>query len=115
MPLQSIGSIYLGNHALMEFNFPAVMDPQILFMQLNKVEQKQLSQSPSGISAGAVNINKSAIKVDVADIVSASACADLTLPPGAGLCIDTIHGPVFLVRISFPNADYGAYTRGILN
>lgn len=31
------------------------------------------------------------------DIVSVSACADLTLPPGAGLCIDTIHGSVFLV------------------
>ena len=43
--------------------------------------------------------SKPAIRVDVQDITSVSTCADLTLPPGAGLCIDTIHGPVFLVRI----------------
>lgn len=40
------------------------------------------------------------IKVDVADIVSVSTCSDLTLPPGAGLCINTTHGPVFLVCTS---------------
>ena len=46
-------------------------------------------------------VERRAIKVDVPDIISVAACADLTLPPGAGLCIDTIHGPVFLVSINF--------------
>lgn len=41
--------------------------------------------------------SRQAIKVDVPDIISVSACADLTLPPGAGLRIDTIHGPVYMV------------------
>lgn len=68
-------------------------------VQLNKVEQKQTPQTLSGRSGDAVHIDKAAIKVDVPDIVSVSACADLTLPAGAGLCIDTIHGPVFLVSI----------------
>lgn len=70
-------------------------------MQVNKVDQKQLSGSPSDRLQGATRIDRSLVKVDVPDIVSVSACADLTLPPGAGLCIDTIHGPVFLVKISF--------------
>lgn len=46
-----------------------------------------------------VNGDRKSVRVDVADIVSVSACADLTLPPGAGLCIDAVHGPVYLVRI----------------
>jgi len=37
------------------------------------------------------------VRINVADIVSVLACADLTLPSGAGLCIETIHGPTFLV------------------
>jgi hypothetical protein len=37
------------------------------------------------------------VRINVADIVSVSACADLTLPSGASLCIETIHGPTFLV------------------
>ncbi|XP_065039180.1 protein HLB1-like isoform X2 [Musa acuminata AAA Group] len=59
--------------------------------------EKNLSQSPSGRSQGSPQIDKSLVKVDVCDIVSVTACADLTLPQGAGLCIDTIHGPVYLV------------------
>ncbi|KAF9598923.1 hypothetical protein IFM89_033121 [Coptis chinensis] len=65
-------------------------------LQLNTTEQKQLLQSPSGKLVAAVNIDKAIIKVDIPNVVSVSACADLTLPPGAGLCIDTIHGPVYL-------------------
>lgn len=38
------------------------------------------------------------VRVEVAEIVSVSPCSDLTLPPGAGLCIHTIHGSVFLVN-----------------
>lgn len=65
-------------------------------MKINRVEQRHLSPSLSSKS-GDMPISKPVIRVDVPDIVSVSACADLTLPPGAGLCIDTIHGPVFLV------------------
>jgi hypothetical protein len=72
-----------------------------LFHQTHKNEQNQVPQSLSGRSGDAANIDKKAIRVDVPDIVSVSACADLTLPPGAGLCIDTIHGPVFMVTIFF--------------
>ncbi|ONK79670.1 uncharacterized protein A4U43_C01F8840 [Asparagus officinalis] len=56
---------------------------------------KQLSESPFGRFQGSPHADK-LIKVDIPDIVSVSACADLTLPPGAGLCIDTIHGPEYL-------------------
>ncbi|RWW09251.1 hypothetical protein GW17_00027268, partial [Ensete ventricosum] len=58
---------------------------------------KHLSQSPSGRSQGSPAFDKSLVKVDIRDIVSVSACADLTLPRGAGLCIDTINGPIYLV------------------
>ncbi|KAF5196504.1 Udp-n-acetylglucosamine--peptide n-acetylglucosaminyltransferase subunit [Thalictrum thalictroides] len=54
---------------------------------------------------GAVNIDKPAIKVDIPDIISVSACADLTLPPGAGLCIDTINGPIYLVAETWESLD----------
>ncbi|KAI3453323.1 hypothetical protein Pfo_009986 [Paulownia fortunei] len=72
--------------------------------QINKVEQRHLSPSLSSKS-GDMPISKPAIRVDVPDIVSMSACADLTLPPGAGLCIDTIRGPVFLVAESWESLD----------
>ncbi|CAL5399938.1 unnamed protein product [Camellia sinensis] len=47
---------------------------------LNKAEQKQMSRSLSGNSGDTMNSNRLVIKVDVPDIVSVSACADLTLP-----------------------------------
>ncbi|PON73553.1 Mitochondrial import receptor subunit [Parasponia andersonii] len=59
----------------------------------------------SGRSGDAAKMDKRAIKVDVPDIVSVSACADLTLPPGAGLCIDTVHGTIFLVADSWESLD----------
>lgn len=43
------------------------------------------------------NVEKKTVKVNITEIVSVTTCADLTLPPGAGLCIDTVHGPVYLV------------------
>ncbi|KAL2902879.1 Protein HLB1 [Bienertia sinuspersici] len=64
-------------------------------------EQKTSRQSLSGKPVDAPNMKNRAIKVDIVDIVSVSASADLTLPPGAGLSIDTIHGPVFLVSNFF--------------
>lgn len=72
--------------------------------QVSKGEQKQISPSLSG-RLDTMKNDKRAIKVDVPDIVSVSACADLTLPPGAGLCIDTIHGTVFLVADSWESLD----------
>lgn len=65
-------------------------------MQVNKTEQKQVPRSLSGMS-GDFSPDRRTIRIEVPDMVSVSACADLTLPPGAGLCIDTIHGPVFMV------------------
>ncbi|KAK4381122.1 protein HLB1 [Sesamum angolense] len=50
-------------------------------------------------------ISRSSIRIEVQNIISVSACADLTLPPGAGLCIDTINGPVFLVAESWESMD----------
>ncbi|KAE8722483.1 Tetratricopeptide repeat-like superfamily protein isoform 2 [Hibiscus syriacus] len=89
--------------------------------QATKVDEKQVSRSLSGRIAEVVHEEKSSIRVDIPDIVSVSACADLTLPPGAGLCIDTSHGPVFLVADSWESLDgwldairlvYTIYARG---
>lgn len=75
-----------------------------IFVQLRNPHQEQLPQN-SGSLVGAAKIDKSTIKVDVRDIVSVSSCADLTLPPGAGLCIDTINGPVYLVTDTWESLD----------
>uniref|UniRef100_A0A2P2K5D5 PH domain-containing protein n=1 Tax=Rhizophora mucronata TaxID=61149 RepID=A0A2P2K5D5_RHIMU len=84
-------------------------------------EQKQVPQSLSSRPGDVPNSDKRLIKVDVPDIIFVSACADLTLPPGAGLCIDTIHGPIFLVADSWESLDgwldairlvYTIYARG---
>ncbi|RYR38724.1 hypothetical protein Ahy_A09g043882 isoform B [Arachis hypogaea] len=89
--------------------------------QVPKGEQRQVPQTLAGRSTDAANGDKKTIKVDIADIVSVSACADLTLPPGAGLCIDTIHEPVYLVADSWESLDgwldavrlvYTIYVRG---
>ncbi|TYK11427.1 Hop-interacting protein THI002 [Cucumis melo var. makuwa] len=83
-------------------------------------EQIQTSPSTLGRSGSTLNGDRT-IKVEIPDIVSVSACADLTLPPGAGLCIDTIHGPIFLVADSWDALDgwldairlvYTIYARG---
>ncbi|KMT12466.1 hypothetical protein BVRB_5g103950 [Beta vulgaris subsp. vulgaris] len=68
-------------------------------------EQKTSRQSLSGKPADGANMKNRAVKVDIPDIVSVSACADLTLPPGAGLSIDTISGPVYLVADSWESLD----------
>ncbi|RZB45149.1 Protein HLB1 isoform B [Glycine soja] len=70
--------------------------------QIPRGEYKQVPpQNLSGRLVDAVSGDKKTIKVDIADIISVSACADLTLPPGAGLCIDTSYGSVYLVSNSF--------------
>lgn len=72
--------------------------------QITRAEQRYSTMSLLSKS-GDSPTSKPVIRVDVADIVSVSACADLTLPPGAGLCIDTIRGPVFLVAESWESLD----------
>ncbi|KAE8663396.1 Tetratricopeptide repeat-like superfamily protein isoform 2 [Hibiscus syriacus] len=89
--------------------------------QVIRVDHKQVSRSLSGRAIDVTNIDKKAIRVEIPDIVSVSACADLTLPQGAGLCIDTTSGPVFLVADSWESLDgwldairlvYTIYARG---
>lgn len=70
----------------------------ILFQLKIGGEQIQTSPNALGRSGSTLNGDRT-MKVEIPDIVSVSACADLTLPPGAGLCIDTIHGQIFLVSI----------------
>ncbi|XP_042005539.1 protein HLB1-like [Salvia splendens] len=72
--------------------------------QISKAEDRYSSLSLSSRSVDSPT-SKPVIRIYVADIVSVSACADLTLPPGAGLCIDTIHGPVYLVAESWESLD----------
>ncbi|RDX66459.1 Protein HLB1, partial [Mucuna pruriens] len=89
--------------------------------QIPRGDQKHVPQNLSGRSIDAVNADKKTVKVDIADIISVSTCADLTLPPGAGLCIDTNHGSVYLVADSWESLDgwldairlvYTIYVRG---
>ncbi|KAL8210033.1 hypothetical protein R6Q57_006765 [Mikania cordata] len=67
--------------------------------QIHNDEQRQLVSGDKSSSARPV------IKIDIPDIVSVSACADLTLPPGPSICIDTIHGPTFLIADSWEYLD----------
>ncbi|PPD84881.1 hypothetical protein GOBAR_DD18186 [Gossypium barbadense] len=62
-----------------------------------------------------------AIRVEIPDIVFVSSCADLTLSPDAGLCIDTTYGPIFLIADSWESLNgwldairlvYTIYARG---
>ncbi|KAL5209611.1 hypothetical protein ABZP36_005234 [Zizania latifolia] len=69
------------------------------------LQQTNASESPSSKLHGHMGRSKKYIKVDVADIVSVSPCSDLTLPPGAGLCINTIHGPLLLVADTWESLD----------
>ncbi|XP_056174212.1 protein HLB1 isoform X2 [Syzygium oleosum] len=89
--------------------------------QLNTVDQKQAPQGLSNRSGELAHTDRRATKVNIPDIVSVSPCSDLTLPPGPGLCIDTIHGPVFMVADSWESLDgwldairlvYTIYARG---
>ncbi|KAM0926498.1 hypothetical protein ACQ4PT_003551 [Festuca glaucescens] len=70
-----------------------------------ELQQVNTSESAPAKSNGLVEKTKRFIKVSVADIVSVSTCSDLTLPPGAGLCINTTNGPVFLVAESWESLD----------
>ncbi|BAF26988.1 protein HLB1 [Oryza sativa Japonica Group] len=70
-----------------------------------ELQQVNASDQPPSQSPGHVDSGRKLFRIVVADIVSVSACADLTLPPGAGLRIDTIHGPRFLVADNWETID----------
>ncbi|CAL9051992.1 unnamed protein product, partial [Musa banksii] len=57
---------------------------------------KQSTESPDRLR-GSARIYRSSIKIDVPNIVSMSAYVDLTLPGSAGLCVHTIHHPIYLL------------------
>ncbi|GAA0155059.1 hypothetical protein LIER_12880 [Lithospermum erythrorhizon] len=89
--------------------------------QINKVEQQHVSQNLSPKSRDSTTSTKATIRVKIPDILSLSSCADLTLPPGAGLCIDTVQGPLYLIADSWEYLDawldairlvYTIYARG---
>ncbi|CAH8330871.1 unnamed protein product [Eruca vesicaria subsp. sativa] len=88
-------------------------------LQVVKPEAREMGGNLSGKAEA--NVEKKTVKVNIAEIVSVTPCADLTLPPGAGLCIDTVHGPVYLVADSWESLDgwldairlvYTIYARG---
>ncbi|CAH8385174.1 unnamed protein product [Eruca vesicaria subsp. sativa] len=91
-------------------------------LQVLKPEAREMGRNLSGKSeAMSTSVEKKTVKVNIAEIVSVTPCADLTLPPGAGLCIDTVHGPVYLVADSWESLDgwldairlvYTIYARG---
>ncbi|KAI3828755.1 hypothetical protein L1987_02865 [Smallanthus sonchifolius] len=67
--------------------------------QLHNGEQRHM------VSGDKTSNGRPVIKIDIPDIVSVSACADLTLPPGPSICIDTIHGPTYLIADSWEYLD----------
>ncbi|KAG0548855.1 hypothetical protein BDA96_01G203400 [Sorghum bicolor] len=69
------------------------------------LQQADASDQPPSQSPGHLDRGRKPVRINIADIVSVSACADLTLPSGAGLCIETIHGPTFLVADSWEALD----------
>ncbi|XP_059277390.1 protein HLB1-like [Lycium ferocissimum] len=75
-------------------------------LQIIEIEQRYMSRSLSSNSEDTMSPSRQAIKVDIPDIVSVSACTDLTLPPGACLSIDTIHGPLYLIADSWELFDW---------
>lgn len=67
--------------------------------QIHNDEQRHM------VSGDKTSNGRPTIKIDIPDIVSVSPCADLTLPPGPSICIDTIHGPTYLIAESWEYLD----------
>uniref|UniRef100_A0A0A9CUA4 Uncharacterized protein n=1 Tax=Arundo donax TaxID=35708 RepID=A0A0A9CUA4_ARUDO len=61
------------------------------------LQQADAPDQPPSQSHGHMDRGRKPVRINVADIISVSACSDLTLPSGAGLCVETIHGPTFFV------------------
>ncbi|KAL8170726.1 LOW QUALITY PROTEIN: hypothetical protein V2J09_022530 [Rumex salicifolius] len=82
-----------------------VLNHEGLF-QLIADDQKHIQQgSLLGKNANPASGRRQPIKVEIPDILSISPSSDLTLPSGAGLFIDTINGPIYLVADSWESLD----------
>lgn len=82
-----------------------VLDHEGLY-QVEKADQHPYLQSPRRPESDMVYNDKSSLlRVEIANILFVSPCADLTLPPGAGLCIDTVQGPCYLVADTWEAMD----------
>ncbi|EOY23902.1 Tetratricopeptide repeat-like superfamily protein isoform 2, partial [Theobroma cacao] len=80
--LYSQSAIYIAAAHALKPNYSVYSSAlRLVRSMVIRVEQKQISRSLSGRTADVANIDKRAIRVDIPDIVSVSACADLTLPP----------------------------------
>lgn len=82
-----------------------VLDHEGLY-QVENADQHPYLQGPRRPESSMVYNDKSSLlRVEIANILLVSPCADLTLPPGAGLCIDTVHGPCYLVADTWEAMD----------
>lgn len=89
--------------------------------QISSAKERQMPRSLSNTKDAENSHKSSLVEVNVADIVSVSPCADLTLPAGPALCVDTVHGSFFLIADSWEMLDgwldafrlvYTIYARG---
>ncbi|KAK1393953.1 hypothetical protein POM88_013009 [Heracleum sosnowskyi] len=69
---------------------------------ISSAMERQMPGSLSNAKDAENSHKSSLVEVNVADIVSVSPCADLTLPAGPALCVDTVHGSFFLVGSEEP-------------
>ncbi|KAK1381215.1 hypothetical protein POM88_027959 [Heracleum sosnowskyi] len=68
-------------------------------VQISSAKERQMPGSLSNAKDAENSHKSSLVEVNVADIVSVSPCADLTLPAGPALCVDTVHGSFYLVKM----------------
>eukprot|EP00249_Psilotum_nudum_P013444 c24337_g1_i1 orf=478-2046(+) len=87
------------------------LDHESLY-QVDMAAQKSLGHSFSrrfsGIPSegGKVVVDKlPGSRIEMADIANVSPCADLSLPPGGGICIDTAYGQRYLIADTWESVD----------
>ncbi|KAL8090710.1 protein HLB1 [Apium graveolens] len=73
--------------------------------QISSAKERPMPRSLSNAKDAENSHKSSLVEVNVADIVSVSPCADLTLPAGPALCVDTVHGSFFLIADSWELLD----------
>ncbi|CAI7789428.1 unnamed protein product [Closterium sp. NIES-53] len=75
----------------------------------------------SSLEEGVPALPPPPIQVDIGQIVSVEACADLSLPAGGGIVLDTVDGPFYMVADDWDSMDawvdairlvYTIYVRG---
>ncbi|PKA46514.1 hypothetical protein AXF42_Ash012647 [Apostasia shenzhenica] len=119
--LYSQSAIYIAAAHALKPSYSVYRSALKLVQRMIGKDDRKSTENLSSNLQGSGHSDKSLISVDIPDILSVSACADLTLPPGAGLCIDTVQGPVFLVADAWESLDgwldairlvYTVYARG---